>query len=358
VRPTQNAEAPDGITAVIRFADDPERVRRLEEWQAEHLLWAAAEKPAREVLACFERFYELHALIERDAESLELLIGDGLLDWNLVDGRVHHPVLLQRVDLRFDPELAEFSVIDTDSEPEIYSALLQSIREVDGTSLRAIRDDLAAGGFHPLGGPATDGFLRSAITRLSARGTFVEDREGERAAGSGGGVTIRRAPVLFLRSRSLGFATCLQEVIDDLSTGSPIPPPLVRVVGIEARSTSLPDSNQISEGEREADPAARSADPILFSLPANPEQVRIAQRLESDGGVLVQGPPGTGKTHTIANLLGHLLANGKSVLVTSQTTKALKVLRDKVAPELQPLWVLRHRVCKSGGERRAAYTPG
>jgi hypothetical protein len=55
--------------------------------------------------------------------------------------------------------------------------------------------------------------------------------------------------------------------------------------------------------------------------------------------VLVQGPPGTGKTHTIGNLIGHLLAEGKSVLVNSQTTKALNVVKQQVVPALQPLCV-------------------
>ncbi|HZR09952.1 MAG TPA: AAA domain-containing protein, partial [Myxococcales bacterium] len=64
-----------------------------------------------------------------------------------------------------------------------------------------------------------------------------------------------------------------------------------------------------------------------------------AVRLERQGCVLVQGPPGTGKTHTIANLIGHLLAQGKSVLVTSHTTKALRVLRDHVVDKLRPLTV-------------------
>ena len=55
--------------------------------------------------------------------------------------------------------------------------------------------------------------------------------------------------------------------------------------------------------------------------------------------MLVQGPPGTGKTHTIANLIGHLLAQGKRILVTSHTPKALRVLRSQVHQELQPLCV-------------------
>src|SRR5207302_2647036 len=80
-------------------------------------------------------------------------------------------------------------------------------------------------------------------------------------------------------------------------------------------------------------------DEVLLSKAANPEQIRIAVRLERDGCVLVQGPPGTGKTHTIAHLIGHLLAQGQSVLVTSHTTKALRVLRDHVVEKLRPLTV-------------------
>src|SRR5713101_5029001 len=78
---------------------------------------------------------------------------------------------------------------------------------------------------------------------------------------------------------------------------------------------------------------------ILLSKPANAEQLEIARRLERNNAVLVQGPPGTGKTHTIANLIGHLLAQGKSILVTSHTAKALRVVRQSVVEELRPLCV-------------------
>ena len=48
-----------------------------------------------------------------------------------------------------------------------------------------------------------------------------------------------------------------------------------------------------------------------------------------------QGPPGTGKTHTIANLIGHLVGHGKRVLVTSQQEQALLVLRDKIPQSIR-----------------------
>jgi Tfp pilus assembly pilus retraction ATPase PilT len=68
----------------------------------------------------------------------------------------------------------------------------------------------------------------------------------------------------------------------------------------------------------------------LFALPSNQEQFQLAQQLDQHDIVLVQGPPGTGKTHTIANLIGHLLANKQRILITSHSAKALRVLRDKV----------------------------
>lgn len=64
---------------------------------------------------------------------------------------------------------------------------------------------------------------------------------------------------------------------------------------------------------------------------------------------MVQGPPGTGKTHTIANLVSALLARGQRVLVTSQKDQALKVLREKIPPELRRLCVL-----LAGGSKDAA----
>ena len=78
---------------------------------------------------------------------------------------------------------------------------------------------------------------------------------------------------------------------------------------------------------------------MLLGKEANQEQIQIIKRLSHSGSVLVQGPPGTGKTHTIANLIGHQLAQGKSILVTAQTAKALRVLRDKVPEVLRRLCV-------------------
>jgi AAA domain len=52
---------------------------------------------------------------------------------------------------------------------------------------------------------------------------------------------------------------------------------------------------------------------VFFPLAANREQRRIVEAINRQRGVLVQGPPGTGKSHTIANLVCHLLASEASI---------------------------------------------
>ena len=78
---------------------------------------------------------------------------------------------------------------------------------------------------------------------------------------------------------------------------------------------------------------------LFFPKPYNDAQVEIIKRLEVSDGVVVQGPPGTGKTHTIANIICHYLATGRSVLVTSKGEAALTVLQKQIPKELQELTI-------------------
>lgn len=74
----------------------------------------------------------------------------------------------------------------------------------------------------------------------------------------------------------------------------------------------------------------------LFPLESNQEQRRVASLAGDSRVLVVHGPPGTGKSQTICNLISHLVARGKTVLMTSQKDKALEVLRNKL-PEIDYL---------------------
>ena len=311
----------------LRFDAEPRRVEAYERWKTQQQNWAATERPARATMKVFEQLYELYGRIEREAEHIELVLGDGILSWKRLDGSIYHPILLQRIQLAFDPSVPEFTLIETGKEVELYSALFRSMPDIEPKVLARCREELDRGGFHPLGGTDTLEFLRRFVVQLSPRGQFAEgppQKESEDPK-------IGRAPVLFLRTRTLGFATAIEGTLDDLAVRQDLPLALLKIVGLDPP----PEEDEKAESFEPGD----EPEEVLLSKPANPEQIRIAVRLEREGCVLVQGPPGTGKTHTIANLIGHLLAQGQSVLVTSHTTKALRVLRDHVVEKLRPLTV-------------------
>lgn len=69
---------------------------------------------------------------------------------------------------------------------------------------------------------------------------------------------------------------------------------------------------------------------VFFPLPFNKEQKQIYENYLKNRLTVVTGPPGTGKSHTIVNILCSLLAQGKRVLVTAQTDKALESLLTKI----------------------------
>lgn len=69
---------------------------------------------------------------------------------------------------------------------------------------------------------------------------------------------------------------------------------------------------------------------VVFPFPSNGPQRRVAEAVDKNRIVVVQGPPGNGKSLTIANLVSHLVAEGKSVLLCSHKEQALTVVRDKL----------------------------
>ena len=66
--------------------------------------------------------------------------------------------------------------------------------------------------------------------------------------------------------------------------------------------------------------------PLWYPFESNPSQRRVGHLVERARVLTVQGPPGTGKSLTISNLVCHLVASGKSVLVTSHQRKAVEVV--------------------------------
>lgn len=332
INQSRNVIDADGRTIIENFHDEASRLDAFASWEKQWREWAQNERPALAAARTFEKLFVLHSTIEREAEKVEVVIGEGVISLSTPNGIFHHPVLLQRLQLEFDPETPEFTIRETDHPLELYSALFLELPDIPGNFISQYRSRLEQLPIHPCGGATTTGFLKALVQSLASDAEFVET--GEPRTGPDH-IKLGRAPYIFVRNRALGFASAIDSILESIPEQESFPAALLNIVGDE----SIPPDADESSSEADLSGGGNEDTEILFCKPANPEQLKIARRIEKYGCVLVHGPPGTGKTHTIANLVGHLLAQGKRILITSHTTKALRVLREKVEEGLRPLCV-------------------
>lgn len=76
-------------------------------------------------------------------------------------------------------------------------------------------------------------------------------------------------------------------------------------------------------------------------LSLSDSQEDVIKKIEENPLVAVYGPPGTGKSQTIVNLVSHLIANGKTVLVASRMDKATDVVAERLNELGAPYLALR-----------------
>lgn len=147
--------------------------------------------------------------------------------------------------------------------------------------------------------------------------------------------TVYFAPALLLRKRNTrSFSALYEKIISEITTSSDSIdiPSINDIIG----ALQPEENSEFSENESSN---SFSDETIYFPKKYNDEQIEIIEKARRNNKVLVQGPPGTGKSHTIANLICHLLANGKKILVTAHTERALKVLRKQLPPDFRNLTV-------------------
>ena len=308
------------------FSGSEQRVDAFEKWMDRKREWELSERSVVEALRVFSDLFQLRSRFDRESEKYQLFLADGMLVVNQDGKKIRHPILIQRVELLFNPAVPEFCIVDTEDNPEVYVPLLRHAA-LDGTAIQYVTDAIAEEHFHPLAGEPTSRFLKDFVHRFWTDGEYIENRE---EIPSATGPYIYRQPHLFLGSRNQGLGENIEHYLKALPNFRELPESLLRIVGIESGRES---SNVDAET---GEPATVD---LLLTKPANPEQAQVIQRVEETGAVLVQGPPGTGKSHTIANLIGHYLAQEKSILVTSHASKALRVVRNQLAKPLQPLCV-------------------
>ena len=322
-------------TTLENFTDDEKRVRAYNVWIKKRNPWAEKQRLLAKTRNLFSELYKISIDLERESETLELVVADGFIqDKNLPS--LNHPILTRRVKIRHDAQNNTIYIEDTDVETELYTVMFQNMEDINLSSINRMSDDLHKNDYHPLDRNDLPSFLKIFIHQLSSESIYSEDGIPENWK-SRERFLLYRNPCYILRKRIDGTLKAIEQIIEHVEETGEVPNPISDIV--DGGKIDIPeDTEEASIEEQLAAVGGESVD-ILLSKEANKEQLEIARRIERYNAVLVQGPPGTGKTHTIANLMGHFLAQGKSVLVTSQTQKALSVLKEKIAPGLQNLCV-------------------
>ena len=317
------------------FTDDTERVSTYTVWVSKRNIWAENQKVLARTRDFFSELYKICIDLERDSETLELVVADGFMRDRTIS-ELDHPILTHRVKIRHDAIENTIYIEDTDVETELYTVMFQGMEGINLASINHLRDDLHQNDYHPLDRNDLPVFFKMFVHQLSSESVYSENgvpdnwQKKER-------LILYRNPCYILRKRMDGALKAIEQIIEHVGETGEVPSPIGDIV--EGGKIDIPeDTRETSIEEQLAAVGGESVD-VLLSKEANKEQLEIARRIERYNAVLVQGPPGTGKTHTIANLMGHFLAQGKSVLVTSQTQKALSVLKEKVSPGLQSLCV-------------------
>lgn len=301
--------------------------------------FAAYEK----VNAIYKRLFSMFNKSQQFGEEYELIMGVGLIHFreNEDTPLVCRHIITSKAEINFEysqrdsrliikQSLSDGLQIETDAIIDLFEQFdSNDILEAEKKAIELIKEKELVNPF--------DEDIHDVLQLLAERikpgdGNYKDNLERTKDIPSK--ETVFFSPALILRKRNTRSYTALYEkIISDIEGDNEIKIPTLDDL-IELENA---DSNFSSYNTHNID--LKDTETIYFPLKYNDEQIAIINKARFNNKVLVQGPPGTGKSHTIANLICHLLANGKKVLVTAYTKRALEVLKDKLPDDFKNLTV-------------------
>ena len=327
-------------TAVRKLVDFPTVNRQWELYVENHWLpWAIEQRRLQPVQSIYNELFAAYQNQERMGEAYEVVVGVGLLTWHPSHGpEIKRHIAVAQAAIEFDSKTGVITVGWPADGARL--RLEQEMLEPQDRPLpdlqNRIQQELSDIGDGIWTGAGLEAALNAYFQQLSSENSLNMSLVPQDSTNDRMRPRMHLAPALLVRPRSdRSLVRIFVEIADQLIQGGSIP------LGVE-KLVSIRDDRQLSDasdGGSENDFGSGADDELYFPLPANEAQRLIAQRLGGRQGILVQGPPGTGKSHTIANLICHLLATGKRLLVTSHTARALRVLKRYFPPEFSPLCV-------------------
>ncbi len=300
-------------------------------WMELHRKWVTVQN-------VYTKLFTIWQGQKRLGEEYELLVGIGLLTWQTPSGHtVHRHLVTARASLDFETKFGKFKVVP---EPD-GAKLTAELDMLDATeqplhAQQSAMDGLRSAEDNPWDRASVDAVLHALAKVLGPLGEYHPASLEPRQSKADNKPIVEFAPALIFRKRSLkGLQETLDKMHSKINEGGEMPPEFLDL----AEGGLLGERSEPDPANKHDTDIPDSESTIFFPKPSNEEQRRIIKTLRATSGVLVQGPPGTGKSHTIANLICHLLAKGHRVLVTAQTPRALEVLHNHLPEKIRPLCI-------------------
>ena len=319
------------------FTADQKRVKDFHTWNEQRKQWRAEEQKRRNTKRVFDDLYNISQEMRDNLDGMELVVGNGFFRCREMPAKgeiIDHPLLLRKVRLQYHKQKRSIQIIDADEQTEFYDECLKYLDDIPGLNQQRVRRYIQENDPHPMD-EDIETVLRHIASELTPECHFIDKKEKSPKFAK---YCLEEDIRIFRRRPKSGMIQLLNGVIQKIKDGAEVAPGLEKIVEEREGRTNKDESinNYIEDS---ANNIYGDAENLYLTKPANEEQIAVARLIEKEPAVVVQGPPGTGKTHTIANLMGHFLAQGKRVLVTSCTPKALRVLKDKLPKNIQCLCV-------------------
>lgn len=316
----------------VELADRPEVSEAFETWMTDWRLWS--EQELRDAVArdVYKELFAIHLKATDHSEEFELVAGIGCLSWRPeAHEQVRRHVATAPIGIDFDQNSGQLTVRQLQAQ-EAVTVELDMLDPAVFPSHNKVEDakhSAAVYEGHLLDQPAIGAICRRVINVLDPAAQYDEDGV---AAPQGSEPRGAFAPAIILRRRTnRGMVKIYEQIVAQIKSAGEVPAGVLPLIdpNRQPESTSAPREGAVVTVDDEE----------FLPLPVNEAQRRIIDRVDSTAQTIVQGPPGTGKTHTAAALVSHLLAQGKRVLITAQTDRALKEVREKLPREIQSLAV-------------------
>lgn len=322
------------------------------EWLELRQIWVNKQYICKNLLIVFDKFSKIIDELNMDYDSHDLLIGIGYIKVPKIDATINYPLITQKVDLSFE-DITNSKIIISIKDSNIsldtrfLSVLIEKVNRYEdknnldlklaNSTISNLVKILDEDNINILNKVSSIECLEKILTTLTNYGKLVDNAD--YIASNTEYFLLCYDPKFIYKKRSLDISDFINKINDDFlkNPNKTIPEHFINLM--DGKKAIEKPNLEITDIKQKLININGTFEDILLTKPANKEQLDIIKKINTNNVVEVQGPPGTGKTHTIANLLGHFLSQGKRILVVSEKSKALEVIQDKLDEQIQNLCV-------------------